>query len=69
MVWRSCNRQVLYSASFIVNTLNSDTFHISEHYRIILHSLPKLATTVLWGVGGVAEGSDLEELQSMTRFI
>jgi len=36
--------------------LKRDTFHMSEHYRIILHSLPELATTVLWGVGGVVEG-------------
>ena len=29
---------------------------MSEHYRIILHSLPELTTTVVGGVGGLVEG-------------
>ena len=35
---------------------NCNTFHISEHYGIILHSLPELVTTVVGSVGGVGEG-------------
>ena len=29
---------------------------MSEHYRIIIHSLPELVTTVVGSVGGVGEG-------------
>ena len=35
---------------------NCNTFHISEHYGIILHSLPELVTTVVGSAGGVGEG-------------
>jgi len=36
--------------------LKCDTFHTSEHCRIILHNLLELVTPVVGSAGGVGEG-------------